>query len=105
MAFSVATNNVGRMSATGALGVVHVNGTARDGLHCCLVKPRFVHRVGVQLDLEVQLVGNAETGVDESRRGPEVLVDLHAMTPEDSCSSMAAGRLAPPRLKRPKFIG
>ena len=81
MAFSVAADDVGRVSATGALGVVHVNGAAGDSLHRCLVEPRFVHRVGVQLDLEVQAVGNVETGVDESRHGPEVLVNLHANDP------------------------
>src|SRR5271168_5235958 len=57
-------DNVGRVAAAGALGVVHVDGAAADGRQGVLNETGLVQRVGMQLDLEIHLVGDGEAGVD-----------------------------------------
>ena len=70
-------DDVGRVAAAGALGVVHVDGAAVDRRQRVLQEARLVERVGVQLHLEVHLVGHRQAGVDHRRHGAPVLVDLH----------------------------
>ena len=71
-------DDVRRVAAAGALGVIHVDGAAADGGERILQEPAFVQRVGVQLHLEVELVGDRKTGVDHRRHRAPVLVDLEA---------------------------
>ena len=66
------------MAAAGALGVVHVDDATADRAQRVLDETRFVQRVGVQLHLEVVVVGHAEAGVDRRRHRAPVLVDLEA---------------------------
>ena len=43
---------------------VHVDGATLDGGQRLLQETAFVQRVGVELDLKIQLVGDVEAGVD-----------------------------------------
>ena len=78
MGLAVAADDVRRMAAARALGVVHVDRAARDRRHRILVEAGFVQRVRVDLDGEVVLGGGAQAGVDGGRHGAVVLVDLDA---------------------------
>ena len=71
-------DDVGRVAATGALGVVHVDGAAADRRQGVLYETGFVQRVGVELDLEIHLVGDGEAGVDGGWHRSPILVDLQA---------------------------
>ena len=53
-------DDVRRVAAAGALGVVHVDRAAVDRGQRVLEEAGLVERVGVDLDLEVELVGDAE---------------------------------------------
>ena len=75
---AVAADDVGRVAAAGTLGVIHVDGAATDRLHRAFVEAGLVDGVGVELDLEVVLVGDLQAGVDGGGHGAEILVDLHA---------------------------
>ena len=71
-------DDVGRMAAAGALGVVSVDRAPRDRLDRGLQVTRLVQRVAVQRDLHPGLLGDAQARVDRRRRGAPVLVQLHA---------------------------
>ena len=71
-------DDVGRMAATGALGVVGVNGTAANRGDGVLDAAGFVERVGVKGNLHVVAIGHVECMVDSRRGGAPVLVDLQA---------------------------
>ena len=71
-------HHVGRVAAAGAFAVVDVHDPAVDGGDGVLVVAGLVQRVGVDLDLEVVLVGELHGGLDGGRRGRPVLVDLEA---------------------------
>ena len=71
-----AADDVGRVPAARALRVIHVDGPAGDRLQRVLEEAALVERVGVQLDLEVELVRDAQAAVDRRRRRAPVLVDL-----------------------------
>ena len=51
-------DDVGRVPATGALGVVRVDGAALERRQRVLDEARLVERVGVDGDLHVVLVGD-----------------------------------------------
>ena len=69
-------DDVGRVTAAGALGVVRVNGPPLERADRVLDEPALVERVGVDRDLHVELVGDAERAVDRRRRRPPVFVEL-----------------------------
>ena len=71
-------DDVGRMAAAGAFGVVGVDGAAGDGGDGVFDEARLVERVGVDGDLDVEVVGDGQTAVDGGRRGAPVLVQLQA---------------------------
>ena len=66
------------MPAAGPFGVVHVDRAPGDGGHHVLEESGLVQRVGMKLDLEVQVIGNTKAGVDHGRGGTVILVNLHA---------------------------
>ena len=71
-------DDVGRVAAAGAFGVIHVDGAAADGGERILDEAGFVERVGVELDLKVEVVGDLQAGVDGRRHRAPVFVDLQA---------------------------
>ena len=71
-------DDIGRMAAAGAFGVIHVDGAAADGGERVLDEAGFVERVGVQLHLKIEVVGDGETGVDRCRHRAPVFVNLQA---------------------------
>ena len=66
------------MAAAGAFGVIGVNRPARDRRDRVLDESGFVQRVGVNRDLDVELVGDGEALIDRGRRRAPVLVQLQA---------------------------
>jgi hypothetical protein len=52
------TDDVGRVAAASAFGVIHVNGAAANGGERILDKAGFVERIGVQLHLKIEIVGD-----------------------------------------------
>ncbi len=62
---------IGGMTAARALGVIHVDGAAGDGLHRVLVEPELVDRVGVQMHREIRRVRRGQAPVEHRRRGAE----------------------------------
>ena len=98
-------DDVRRVAAAGALGVVHVDGAAADGRQRVLDEAALVQRVGVELDLEIELVGDAEAGVDGRRHDPQSSWILRPRQPVSSCSTSEAGLCELPRPRKPKFIG
>ena len=85
-------DDVGRVAAAGALGVVRVDRPAGDGGQRRVDVAGLVERVGVDGDLHARLVGDGEAGVDRRRRRAPVLVQLEAGRP--------AAQLLPQRLVR-----
>src|SRR5260370_14121095 len=71
-------NDVGRMTTAGALGVIHVNGATADRFQRILDEAGFVQRVGMDLHLEIVLIGDTQTGIDRRRHRAPVLVKLEA---------------------------
>ena len=71
-------DDVRRVAAAGALGVVGVDRPAGDRLERRLEEAGLVERVGVDRDLDAGLVGDAQAGVDRGRRRAPVLVQLEA---------------------------
>ena len=71
-------DDVRRMAAAGAFGVVGVDGAALEGGERGFDEAGFVERVGVDGDLHVHLVGHRQAAVDGGRRRAPVLVQLEA---------------------------
>ena len=69
-------DDVRRVAAARALGVVGVDRPAGDRLERRLEEAGLVERVGVDRDLHAGLVGDAQAGVDRRRRRAPVLVQL-----------------------------
>ena len=69
-------DDVRRMSAAGALGMVSVDGSAVDRANGVLDESGLVDRVGVNRDLHVELVGDTQARVDSCRRTAPVFVQL-----------------------------
>lgn len=74
-------DDVGRVAAAGALGVVRVDGAAAEGGDGRLDEAPLVERVRVDQALHVELVAHAQAGVDGRRRAAPVLVQLEAARP------------------------
>ena len=68
------------MAAARALGVIHVDGATVDRGQRILDESALVESVGVQLNLEVEVVGDRQARVDDRRHGAPVLVDLETET-------------------------
>jgi hypothetical protein len=66
------------VTATGAFGVVGVDGAALEGGEGGFDEAGFVEGVGVDRHLHVVLVGHAQAVVDAAGRGAPVLVQLQA---------------------------
>jgi len=52
------------MSAAGAFGMVRVNCPTLEGCDRVLHKPRFVERIGVNVDLNVELLADSQCSID-----------------------------------------
>ena len=71
-------DDVGGMAAAGAFGVVGVDRPAGDGGDGVLDEAGLVQRVGVDGDLHVEAVGDAQAAVDGGGRRAPVFVQLQA---------------------------
>ena len=71
-------DDVGRVTAARAFGVIGVDGAARDGADRVFDKAGFVERVGVNGDLDVEFVGDLQAGIDRGGCGAPVFVQLEA---------------------------
>ena len=71
-------DDVGRVAAAGALGVVRVDRPAGERGDRVVDEAGLVERVGVDRDLHVARLGDREAAVDRRRRGAPVLVQLEA---------------------------
>ena len=71
-------DDVWRVAAAGAFGVVGVNRAAGDGGDGRFEETGFVDRVGVDRHLDVEFVGDFQAGVDGGRRGAPVFVEFQA---------------------------
>ena len=69
-------DDVRRVAAAGALGVIHVDGAALDGGQGVFEEARFVQRVGVELDLKIHFVGDREAAIDGRRHGAPIFVNF-----------------------------
>ncbi len=69
-------DDVGRVPAAGAFGVVGVDGALLEGRDGLLDEAGFVQRVGVDEALHVVFVAYAEAGVDGGGRAAPVFVEL-----------------------------
>ena len=74
--FAGDADDIWRMAAASALGVVHMNSAAFDCGQRVFEESAFVQRVGMQLDLEIHFIGNRETAIDGGRHGAPVFMDL-----------------------------
>ena len=71
-------DDVGGVAAAGAFGVEGVDGAALEGGDGVLDEAAFVEGVGVDHDLDVEAVGDAEGAADGGGGGAPVLVELEA---------------------------
>jgi hypothetical protein len=71
-------DDVGRMAAAGAFGVIGVDRAALERGQRVLEEPGFVQRVGVDRHLDVVPLGDVQAIVDRRRRRAPVLVQLHS---------------------------
>jgi len=60
-------DDVGRVSAAGAFGVIGVNRAAFEGADGILEVAGFVEGVGVDGDLDVEFIGDTEATIDGGR--------------------------------------
>ena len=67
-------NDVGRMPAASAFGVIGMNGAAADGLNRIFDEAGLVDGVCVNSNLDVKLVSSAQASVDSSGRAAPVFV-------------------------------
>ena len=89
-------DDVGGVAAAGAFRVIGVDRPAVDGGDGVLDEARLVERVGVNGDLNVELVGDGEAGVDCRRRRAPVLVQLQAAGAGADLLLQRAGKAAIP---------
>ncbi len=71
-------DDVRRMAAASAFGVIGVNGSASDGGDGVVDESRFIQRVGVNRDLDVDTRRPHAGSVDRGGRRAPVLVQLQA---------------------------
>ena len=74
-------DDVGRVAASGTFGVVHMDGPALDRGQGIFEEPALVERVGVQLDLEIEFIGDRQAGIDHRRHRSPVFMDLQSDAP------------------------
>ena len=85
-------DDVGRVAAARALGVVGVDRAALERGDRVVDVARLVERVGVDRDLDVLVLGDVEAAVDRGRRRAPVLVQLEADGAGAICSTRPSGR-------------
>jgi len=71
-------DDVGGVSAAGTFGVKRVDRAIADSRERRLDEPRLVESVGMNRDLDVELVGDREAGINRFRGRSPVLVQLEA---------------------------
>ena len=84
------------MAAACSLGVIGVNGAAPEGGDRGFHESGFVERVGVNTDLHVVVLGNAQAAVDRRRCGAPVFVQLQSHRSADDLlgDPLGLGRVA-----------
>ena len=102
---AVDPQQVGRMAAAGAFGVVHVDGAALDGRQRVLAEAELVDRVGVQVDRKSRCRSAAisEPSITAAE-APKSSWILTPSAPPATDSSTAPGS-EQPRPRKPKFNG
>ena len=76
--FTANADDVGGMAAASAFGVEGVNRAAFDGGDGVFHKPRLIEGVGVDADLHIEAIGNAQTAIDRRWCGAPVLMQFEA---------------------------
>ncbi len=76
--FAADLDDVRRMAAARAFGVIGVDGAALECRHRRFDEAGFVQRVGMDRDLRIGVVGHRQAAVDRRGRGAPVLVQLQA---------------------------
>ena len=103
--FAAGLDDVRRMTAAGAFGVVGVDGAALERGERGFDEAGFVQRVGV--DRHLHVVSSATLRQQSIAAGvvPQSSCSLRPMAPASTCSLSASGRLALPLPRKPRFIG
>ena len=71
-------DNIRRMAASRAFGVISVDRAARDRGDGVLHEAGFVDGIGMNRHLHVEIVGHPQAGVDGGGRGAPVLMQLQS---------------------------
>ena len=64
------------MAAACAFRVIGVNGSSRDGRDGIFHEPRFVERIGMDGDLDIVAIGDAQAAINGGGRRAPVFVQL-----------------------------
>ncbi len=83
------------MAAARTLGMIRVNCSSGDGCDSIIDETRFIQRVGMNGDLDVVLIGDAQARIDGRGRGAPVLMQLQAA---GSSENLFGQRIAPRRI-------
>ena len=75
---SSSADDVRCVAAAGSLGVVRMDGSSADGRKRIFDASAFVQSIGVDGNLDIELIGNVEAVVNDRRRCAPVLVDFQA---------------------------
>ena len=97
-------DDVRGVAAARALGVIGVDRASGDRRERGLDEARFVERVGVDRDLDVEFVGDAQRGIDRRRRRAPVFVQLESDRAGLDLLAQCGRRLALPLPRKPRFI-
>ena len=76
--FAADADDVGSVAAAGAFGVIGVDGASFEGGEGGFEEAGFVEGIGVDGDLDVELIGDAEAGIDGGGGGAPVFVQFEA---------------------------
>ena len=100
-----APDDVGRVAATGTLGVVGVDGAAGHCRQRILDETGFVQRVGVDGHLDIEVLCDRQAVVDRRRRGAPVLVQFQPDRAGGDLFGQGPGREALPLPRNPRLTG
>ena len=98
-------DDVRRVAAAGAFGVVGMNGAAGNGGDGVLDEARFVERVGVDGDRDVESLGDTKAVSMAAGVVPQSSCNLRAQAPASTISTRARGSEALPLPKKPRLTG
>src|SRR5439155_11658788 len=93
------------MPAAGSFGVIRMNRPVLEGRDRVFNEARFVQRVRVNRDLNVEFFGDAQTLVDRSGSRSPILLSLRPRAPARICSRSDSGSDECPFPRNPKLSG